>query len=128
MKEVALAFLVNQGKLLLYQRDNRRDIDYPGYWAPLGGQVEEGESPLEAVRREILEEIGCEASDLTFLRRLDVVNNPMCADHTIYLFGGKIDKKLKEMRLTEGQALRYFTADELISLNIPDLLKPYFPF
>lgn len=127
MRQVSLAFLTNQDNILLYLRDDRPDISYPGYWALLGGEIEPGESPLDAVRREIREEIGCEARGLILVRKFDVVNNPMCDDHTIYLFSGKIDRKLEEMRLTEGQELRYFTLEEFRTLKFPDPLKPYCP-
>lgn len=125
MRQVSLAFLTNEDKVLLYLRDDRPDISYPGYWALLGGQIEEGETPLMAVRREVHEEIGCHARDLVFMHRIDVVGNPMCDDHTIFLFNGRIDEPLDKMRLTEGQAIRYFTKEEFRGLKFPDPLKPY---
>ncbi len=59
---VALAAL--EGKLLLVKRGVQPEI---GSWSLPGGFVEMGESPEEAVRREVLEETGYE------LGKLDIV-------------------------------------------------------
>ncbi|MBU1988692.1 MAG: NUDIX domain-containing protein, partial [Nanoarchaeota archaeon] len=52
--------LVNQRnkEVLLYLRDNKPSIPHPGYWDLFGGSIEEGESPLESIKREVKEEIG----------------------------------------------------------------------
>jgi len=124
-KQVSLGFLTNRDKILLYLRDNRQGIPYPDYWSPLGGQIEEGESPQGALEREIQEEIGCKAHNITFMGRLDVTNNPMCDDHTIYLFKGEMRCGLEDMHLTEGQKLGYFTMEEFRRLKFPDILRAF---
>lgn len=43
---------------ILLQKRNHRAKIYPGYWACFGGSVEEGETPMECLEREIEEEIG----------------------------------------------------------------------
>ena len=55
---VATAILYQQGRYLMQLRDNIPGIVYPGYWAFFGGHIEPGETPLEAVKREVQEEIG----------------------------------------------------------------------
>jgi 8-oxo-dGTP diphosphatase len=125
MKRVSLGFLKNHDRILLYLRDNKQDIPYPNHWALLGGQIEDGETPQDALAREIQEEIGCQASNITFVSRLDVANNPMCEDHTIFLFKGEIYGHLEDMQLTEGQKLGYFTIDEFRALKFPDFLRTF---
>jgi 8-oxo-dGTP diphosphatase len=124
MRRVSLAILINGDRLLLYLRDKKPEISYPDHWALLGGQVEAGETPLEAVAREIKEEIGSRASNLVFRQKIDVVGNPECDDHQIYLFTGNIDRRLNELRLTEGQKLGYFTVAEFLNLKFPAFLRP----
>lgn len=46
------------GQLLLQLRDDRPGLAYRGRWSTLGGAVEVGETPVQAARRELLEEIG----------------------------------------------------------------------
>jgi 8-oxo-dGTP diphosphatase len=124
-KRVSLGFLTNRDKILLYLRDDKQGISYPNHWALLGGQIEEGETPQGALEREIREEIGCSAHAISFVSRLDVVNNPMCEDHAIFLFKGEIHHGLEDMRLTEGQKLGYFTMAEFRTLKFPDFLRMF---
>lgn len=125
MKRVSLGFLRNRDKILLYLRDDRQDISYPNHWALLGGQIEEGETPQSALEREIQEEIGCKAINISFVSRLDVVNNPTCEDYVIFLFKGKIQRRLQDMHLTEGQRLGYFTMEEFRTVKFPDFLRAF---
>src|SRR6476619_1164077 len=54
---IALALLVRDGYALLAHRDPSRRW-YPDCWDLVGGHVESGELPHEAVTRECLEELG----------------------------------------------------------------------
>jgi len=61
MKIVAVAAAVitrNDGRFLLGQRGP--DTFYPGYWEFPGGKVEPGETPHDAIVRELREELGIE--------------------------------------------------------------------
>jgi len=60
MKEVAVGILRDDGKVLACQR--RRKGVYPLKWEFPGGKVEAGESPADALRRELREELGIEAT------------------------------------------------------------------
>ncbi len=55
---VAVAAVIRrEGKLLAMRRAKAKDAG-PGLWETLSGRVEVGETPLDAARREILEECG----------------------------------------------------------------------
>ncbi len=55
---VAVAALIyQQGRVLAMRRSSQRDSG-PGLWETLSGRIVLGEEPLDAVRREILEEAG----------------------------------------------------------------------
>jgi 8-oxo-dGTP diphosphatase len=56
---VVAALIEREGKLLVCQR--RRDARFPLQWEFPGGKVQPGESPGEALRRELAEELGVEA-------------------------------------------------------------------
>lgn len=45
-------------RLLVYQRDDKPGIPWPGLWDLPGGGRENGETPLQCVRRETWEEFG----------------------------------------------------------------------
>ncbi len=57
---IAAAVLVRAGRVLLGHRHLERRW-YPDVWDLPGGHVENGESPAEAVRRELFEELGVHA-------------------------------------------------------------------
>lgn len=68
---VAAIILLDDGKYLLQLRDNRPGIWYPNHWGCFGGAVDSGEEPLEALRRELREEIEYELKEATYFTRLD---------------------------------------------------------
>ena len=59
---IAVAALVRDGQVLLVHRHPAREW-YPDCWDLVGGHVEAGESPHEAVIRECLEELGVRVHD-----------------------------------------------------------------
>lgn len=109
-----------QGKILLQQRDDRPDLRFPGCWTTFGGGIEDGETPEEAVRRELLEEIELELP-LKLWKIQDVILED--AGHpTIkgkrYVYVGPIDRPARSIALNEGQALGYFGLEDLDNLPI----------
>ncbi len=57
--EVAAGILLDaEGRYLLGQRPEGKP--YAGYWEVPGGKIEQGESIFEALKRELLEELGIE--------------------------------------------------------------------
>lgn len=85
----------------------------------------DGESPLDAVEREIEEESGKPASGLRYCGELVVANQVLCHDHTIYLFEGDMTFGLDELHLTEGQRLELFYFEEFLQLKFADFLKDF---
>lgn len=124
-KKVVLCFLWCQNLVLLYLRDDKAGIAHPNYWALLGGGMNGGESPQEALEREIEEETGRKAVNLSYCGEIEVVNQPLCHDHTIYLFEGEMFFSLDEMHLTEGQRLGLFTIEEFMNLKFPGFLREF---
>lgn len=49
----------DDGHILMQQRDHAPGLIFPGYWTFFGGQVEAGENLKDALRRELIEELGC---------------------------------------------------------------------
>jgi 8-oxo-dGTP diphosphatase len=69
VREVAHCYVVVSGRVLLLER--APGLRGAGFWAPPGGHLEAGESPLDAVCRECAEELGLALApeQLTLLRR-----------------------------------------------------------
>jgi 8-oxo-dGTP diphosphatase len=60
MKRVVAALILQAGKLLVCQRTRHQTM--PLKWEFPGGKIEEGEQPRDALRRELDEELGIEAT------------------------------------------------------------------
>ena len=119
------AILINRhGQVLLQQRDDNPAIRYPGYWSLFGGTIEDGESPAEAVAREVHEEIDFELRNFGLFREF-VQNNKR-----EFAFAGELTARLDELTLREGQGMNFFYPSQLRGLQIrPDdreTLEQYF--
>ncbi len=101
----------NEPKVLLFLRDDKDDIPYPNCWDILGGHVEPGETPEECIAREMLEEIGVLIEPPTLFNKYRIKNR---LEYTYWQpFSLDIDK----IQLNEGQALRWFTEDEIRDMD-----------
>ena len=60
MKRVVAALILQDGKLLVCQRTRHQTM--PLKWEFPGGKIEEGEQPRDALRRELDEELGIQAT------------------------------------------------------------------
>jgi len=119
------AILINpHGQVLLQQRDDNPAIRYPGHWSLFGGTIEDGESPAEAVAREVLEEIDFNMRNFGLFREF-VQNNKR-----EFAFAGELSAGLDELTLSEGQGMNLFYPGQLKELQIrPDdkaTLEKYF--
>ena len=60
MKRVVAALIFHEGKVLVCQRTRHQVM--PLKWEFPGGKIEEGEQPRDALRRELEEELGIDAT------------------------------------------------------------------
>lgn len=109
---VALALLETEGRWLLQLRDDIEGIVAPGTWGLFGGHLDPGESPEQALRRELLEEINYAAGPLRLWRHHH--NARRLASY----FHGPLTLPLEALKLMEGQDLTLATPEELRSGSI----------
>lgn len=116
---VVTALMKRQGKLLVGRRPE--DGALPGVWEFPGGKVESKESPEEALKRELHEELGIEA---------DIGKLQFAGTHTygrrglLFLF--------YEVKFWKGQVkaehhkdLQWVTPKEIGSLELPDANRAF---
>jgi len=104
-------------EVLLLLRDQKPGLEFAGFWTLLGGRVEEGETTEMAAHRELLEETGLElplSPWKTYKRRHQ--SRDLVIQQHVYV--GQTDREIQDMHLGEGQALRYFSQQEIVSLPI----------
>ena len=107
--EVALAMLQRDGLWLMQLRDDIPGIVGPGCWGLFGGHLDPGETAEQALRRELLEEIGWQPQQLTFLLRH--CNRRRLA----HVFRAELSVPLERLVLQEGQEMALMPPDQLLS-------------
>lgn len=109
------ALVVYRGKVLLVLRDDSPAIAYPNTWNTPGGGIEEGESPEQALVRELEEEIHLVPSSVINMGTTTYADGSL-----VYRFYVPVtDEEFAKIRLGhEGQKLDWFSYDELIKLPL----------
>ena len=96
-----------EGKVLLQLRDNIPVIPWPDCWGTFGGQIEEGETPEEAIRREIREELMYELHDPEYF------GNFPYDGYDIFMYRKIVpDLTVADVTVREGQRAQFFSLEE----------------
>lgn len=125
MKGAGIIFLNSNNEVLLLLRDNKIDISFPRMWDIPGGKIEDNESPEDAVRREMNEELGL--NDLGKIKLFKIFTSENLTD---YVFWKRLDLKPEEIDLKEGQKIEYFSQDRInetkLAFNYNKVLEEFF--
>lgn len=110
-KRIALLFIVIDNKVLLFKRSPEETTN-PGKYGMLGGHIEKGETPEEALKREIKEEAGVELGSFKKLKtyELDDVQLNVFYTNEFDTENIKLDKK-------EHTAKKFFTLEQLDEMS-----------
>ena len=112
MKGSGIIIENSKQEILLFLRDNKKTIPYPGQWDILGGTVEKDESFEQAIKRELMEEIELDLKDFELFKIYKWPNSKEA------VFYAKLDIDINKINLHEGQKLKYFTKKELLAENL----------
>jgi 8-oxo-dGTP diphosphatase len=128
MRDIVDALFVRDGSVLLARRNAHRST-YPGLWSFSGGHVEPGETLIEALVREVREEVGITQTSFSFAVMIVDPNASETDPATYYLYvvaawdGGE-----PALVGDEHTELRWFKLDdafELVDLAL-DEYRPVF--
>jgi len=122
LKKIAQVLLFDRRhRLLIYLRDDKPDIPFSNHWDFFGGHLEEGETPEQALVREVKEELGIELADWNFFRAYTCTEGD-AYPNVKYIYWAHIDKNPQELALYEGQMLRSISRDERKSIRFANIL------
>src|SRR5688572_25305343 len=122
MKQIAQIFLFDRNRrLIIYLRDDKPGIPFPNHWDLIGGHVEEGETPEQALVREVREEIGLELRHWQFFRRYECLNGD-AYPNTKFIFYASIDCLAGDLTLCEGQRLIAIEPEERFDFRFANVL------
>jgi 8-oxo-dGTP diphosphatase len=123
MKQIAAIILENdKGEFLLYLRDNKPGIPFPNHWDLIGGHVEDGETPEEALVREFKEELDLDLKEYTFYKKYECLTGD-AYENIKYIYSGKINLPIEKVTLLEGVRPQYFSREEIPNVKFANILK-----
>jgi len=115
--ESVKAIIIKNKKYLLQLRDNKKNIFFPNYWGLFGGRIDSGEMYIDAIKREIREELNL---------NVRIEKNILNTDYSVIGLTKKrklvyyecFVKDFTNLKLTEGQKYKFFNFTELKNFNI----------
>ena len=111
--------LMRNGRYLLAQHNSRRR-GRVGRWGLPGGRLRPPEKPKACLRRELVEELGCEVPYL--LRLGDWLHD----DELHRVFGCEIDEPIETFAADELLAIGWFSYEETVELAVTGKLRTGF--
>ena len=98
-------------EIFLQQRDYAQGIPFPGHWTFFGGLVEKGESLKEALKRELIEELGFKPKYIE--EEIFTWEWKSKLTHLNHCFPIFCDVDSNQFQLKEGLAMKWFSPNDL---------------
>lgn len=125
-RAAAALIIFEDNRYLLQLRDQKPGIFFPGHWGLFGGATEPGESPEQAIRREMNEELGLMVpSDIKHVTDFSFTFGRFGVIERHFFKIAVASSVMGSLTLNEGAEMRAFRAAEI--LNLPRVV-PYDSF
>jgi 8-oxo-dGTP pyrophosphatase MutT (NUDIX family) len=124
---VAALLVLEDGRYVMQLRDPKPEIFYPDHWGCFGGAVDPGERPLDALRRELSEELNFQAGAAREFTRFDFDFSRLghAKVYRIFYEVSVTNEAFGRFELHEGADMRAFEASELL---VGNRVTPYDAF
>ena len=125
------AIILNPNNEILLQRKSLRYKKWPGFWTTFGGAADNGESPIDAFHREVVnEETGLKLFDVNLFEKFYIdeskygnYGQPNPSIGWCHFFAARFDGDLSKIVLREGAGFSVWDRSELPSIK--DKTFPY---
>lgn len=123
------AIITYKNKILLQKRDSKKNIFFPGHYGLFGGAIEKNETKINALKRELKEEIGIEINKKNIKYLTNIILDFKIIGYekykrTVYLIRLN-NNQLKKLKLGEGSKMVW---EDKKKIYFKDKLIPYDAF
>jgi len=130
-KGAGVILIADNGNVLLQYRDENNKWNQDS-WSEFGGQIEEGETPEEAIKRELKEELGIELADLKFFKKYELQRQKGIYEQFVFTASLNCPLESLKKQQKEGKDLAFFNCEEIKNLKMADYtretLEDFFKF
>ena len=114
---VAAILVLDDGRYVMQLRDPLPGIFYPGHWGCFGGAVEPGEQPMEALVRELEEELELEVTSASEFTRFDFDLSRLGQKRVfrVYFEVTISGATFEKLVLHEGREVRAFSGADILN-------------
>jgi 8-oxo-dGTP pyrophosphatase MutT (NUDIX family) len=116
---IAVAVLLVGNRYALQHRDELPEVAWPGHWGLFGGHIEPGETPADALARELEEEIGLAVPDCRLMWNTEDHRDAWGRRRHLFVFEANVSASWGDHRLGEGQGAGVFAIDGLPTPIVP---------
>lgn len=117
------AILLLEDHYVLQLRDNKKGIAAPGQWALFGGLKQSEETPLQAIQREIYEELLVTPPQYRYLWFADYFADFEAELIRTWFFVSDVSPVWPDHELQEGQAVGLFPFGKISCLAMPPVMR-----
>jgi 8-oxo-dGTP pyrophosphatase MutT (NUDIX family) len=111
-KDAVVAIIQKADRFLFIKRSDYIDIAV-GYWCPVSGRVEENESQIEALEREVMEEVGLSVKALEKVCEIPSHNKQF----TLHFWTTEIISGEASVTSNEATDFRWVTLEQMKQLD-----------
>jgi 8-oxo-dGTP diphosphatase len=117
--------------VLVYRRDAKPQIPFPDHLDIVGGHVEEGETPEQAIVREVAEELhDLRINQPLTLNEFELFTIYEDGQQEHYIFCKEADFEVNDLHLKEGQCLLWLREEDIdtasIAFGFEKVLRDFF--
>ena len=124
MDETVMCYIKYKDKYLMLYRNKKINDPNEGKWMGVGGHIEEGETPDQALIREVFEETGLKVTSYQQKGTALFINDGY--QEKMYIYVASCNKE-EFIDCNEG-TLKYFTKEEIYELNMWEGDKSFLPY